>query len=75
MAEGLQPELARVRQPLGKSLRLGFDHQVILPVTERASQVSTKRDFSASQAILRRVVDIDAGYIRALAAAKWFTWV
>ena len=70
MAKGLQAQLARIRGPLGKALRLGFQHEVVVALLERARNGAAKRDFPPGQVLLARVIDIDTGNIQRLRRRK-----
>ena len=70
MAECLQSKLARVGQPLWKSLSLSFDDQVVLAVAEGASQVAAKGDLGACKVILSGVVNINTGDIKSPGRCK-----
>ncbi|MNC32411.1 hypothetical protein D3C75_807610 [compost metagenome] len=51
MAEGLQPELARIRSPVWKSLRLRLQHQVVAAL-QRAGHIAAEGDFRSGQLML-----------------------
>ncbi len=59
MAERLQPELAGIRRPLGKALRLCFNAQIISPSAHWPRQISTEGNLCTGVVISRGMVDLD----------------
>ncbi|MNI34821.1 hypothetical protein D3C73_888210 [compost metagenome] len=69
MAEGLQTELPRIWSPVGKSLCLRLQHQVVAAL-QRAGHIAAKGDLRSGQLVLRGMVNIHAGNIEGLCGGK-----
>ncbi len=63
MTEGLQPELAGIRDPGGKPLRFGFHDQVIRPL-QRTRDIPAERNLASGQLGLGRVININADDVK-----------
>ncbi len=70
MAERLQAQLPREGSPLGETLRLRFQHEVVLARLKRAGDGAAEGDFPPGQVRLARVIDINTGDIQCLRCRK-----
>src|SRR5580765_4309404 len=70
MAERLKAKLPGIGRPLGKALRFGFDHKVVLAAAHRTGDIPSQGDLCAGKVILRGMVDIDSGHVERLRGVK-----